>query len=136
LPDIVVEFRQGYAGGPGLWDDWLTAAPASQEGRLSGTHRMEGVLIAAGPALRRGAKTEAATLADLAPTILYALGLPRPTTMDGRVLAELFDAAYVAAHPVAATEEALPEVRLSHAGLSPHEQDEIARRLRALGYMD
>jgi len=136
LPDIVVEFRPGYAGGPALWGHWLGAVPVRQLRKLSGQHRMDGILIAAGAALRHGAKIEGATLADLAPTILYALGLPHPTSMDGRVLTELFDPTYVAEHPVESVEADLPQAKPTSQGLSAREQAEIAERLRALGYMD
>jgi len=136
LPDIIVQFQPGYAGGPGLWGDWLTPVPLDQLRKVSGMHRMEGLLIAAGPTLRREAKTEGATLCDIAPTVLYALGLPRPATMEGRVLTDLFDPEYVGNHPVETTEVSLPTAEPSHAGLSRREQDEIAERLRALGYMD
>jgi predicted AlkP superfamily phosphohydrolase/phosphomutase len=136
LPDILVQWQPGYGGGPGLWDDWLTPVPAEHLRRLSGAHRPEGILIAAGPEVRCGAKIEGATLADLAPTILYAMGLPRPRSMQGRVLTELFRPEHVAAHLVETAEGSLTPAKPSHAGLSPREQAEIAKRLRALGYMD
>lgn len=136
LPDIIVELQSGYAGGPGLWNDWVTPVAASDLRKHSGAHRMEGLLMAAGPTLRRGAAIEAATLADVAPTILYAMGLPRPATMDGRVLTELFDADYVAGHPLRMTDPAGPGARPTQPGFSPDEQAEIIERLRALGYID
>jgi len=136
LPDIIVELQPGYTGGPDVWGECVTPVAAGHLRRLSGAHRMQGILIAAGPALRRAATIERATLADIAPTILYALGLPRPTTMDGRVLAELFDPDYLNEHPVESVEAALPDAKPSQAGLSPREQAEIAERLRTLGYMD
>ena len=57
---------------------------------LSGAHRIDGVLIANGPGVRRGAKIEGATIYDIAPTILHALGLPVGKDLDGHVLRELF----------------------------------------------
>ena len=56
-------------------------------------------LILAGPAIRRGARSNrAAALLDIPPTILHALGVPIPPAYEGRVLAEAFqkEAALVA----------------------------------------
>ena len=49
-----------------------------------------GILIASGPDIKPGDKTEAARLIDIAPTVLHMMGLPVPQDMDGRVLKELF----------------------------------------------
>ncbi len=65
----------------------------------SGKHHIEGVLIAAGGPIRRGAAVKA-TLTDITPTILAILGLPVPRDMEGRVLGDIFDPAFFAAHPV------------------------------------
>lgn len=59
--------------------------------RHSGNHRMNGILLMKGPALRRGVKIEGAEIIDLAPTILHLLGLPIPSYMDGKVLKEALD---------------------------------------------
>ena len=63
----------------------------------TGDHRMEGVLVAAGPPFRAGATPEAATLLDIAPTVLHLLGVPVPDDMDGRVLTEILDPAFAPA---------------------------------------
>jgi len=136
LPDILVELQPGYAGGPDVWGEWVTPVAYAHLRRLSGAHTMDGILIAAGPALRHAETIEGATLADVAPTILYTLGLPRPATMDGRVLTDLFEPAYVRAHPVELTESQPKGTRPTSGGLTPDEQAEIAERLRALGYID
>jgi len=65
----------------------------------SGKHHIEGVLIAAGGPIRRGATLQAGLL-DIAPTVLAILGLPVPTDMEGRVLEEMLDPGFLAAHPV------------------------------------
>jgi predicted AlkP superfamily phosphohydrolase/phosphomutase len=136
LPDLIVQFEADYAGGPGLFDDWLSAAPVRQLRRLSGAHVMDGLLIAAGPAIRRAATIGGASIADLAPTILYALGQPHPPSMHGRVLAELFDPAYRAAHAIRQLDTQGTTPSPQGEPFSPSEQAEIAEHLRALGYMD
>ena len=100
----------------------------------SGTHRRDGVLIAAGPAIRRGA-TARATLYDVAPTVLVAMGLPSSTQFEGRVLTSLFEPSFLESHPLA-----LPlddELGVSGAVARPAELDEeYLEQLRALGYID
>lgn len=51
----------------------------------SGGHRRDGIIIAAGPHIKRGS-LEGARLLDMAPTLLYMMGLSIPEGLDGRVL--------------------------------------------------
>ncbi len=53
---------------------------------LSGDHRMDGVLAAAGPRVDRGNVPELARLVDLAPTILAAAGAPASVRHSGTPL--------------------------------------------------
>lgn len=53
----------------------------------SGTHRMDGILIAAGDGVRAGELGSAPTLLDVAPTVLEGMGLPRSARMGGRSFA-------------------------------------------------
>jgi len=52
---------------------------------LTGTHRMDGVFIAAGPDFRH-ARLDGARLWDIPPTLLHSFGEPIPSYMEGRVL--------------------------------------------------
>lgn len=75
---------------------------------------------------------------DVTATILYALDVAIPAGLDGRVLTELFDPAYLAAHPVR-IDQATPMPTAPAAGgalLSDHEEAELAERLRSLGYLE
>ena len=56
---------------------------------LSGNHAIEGVLLAAGPDIQRGATVKGASQLDLAPTMLYLLDAPIARTLKGRVLDKL-----------------------------------------------
>ncbi len=95
-----------------------------------GTHRPDGILMAAGPGIRRGRLETAAALIDLAPTVLAAAGVGIPDDMDDRVLEELFETppAVRRVAPVAPT-------AAGDAGLSADEEGAVAERLRALGYL-
>jgi arylsulfatase A-like enzyme len=102
---------------------------------LTGVHAMDGLFLAAGPGIRRSAKIEGAEIPDLAPTVLYALGRPIPSDMDGKVLLGAFTEAFVAAHPVERIETAGAAAREAHQ-YSEEEQKVIEERLEALGYFD
>jgi len=57
---------------------------------LRGTHQKDGVLYAYGGGFKHGFRAPNAEIFDLVPTVLRSMGLPFPTTFDGRVLDELF----------------------------------------------
>lgn len=105
---------------------------------LTGDHRPDGVLIATGLGIRRGTLPPLAPrLIDLAPTILYLLGVPVPDDMDGRILEELLDPALLQQRqPQYSTP---PEGALAAAAvgatLSDQESERMREHLRGLGYL-
>jgi len=54
-------------------------------------HRPEGILLLAGPGVRRDTHLENASVYDIAPTVLAYLGIAPPAAWPGRVLTEAFD---------------------------------------------
>jgi predicted AlkP superfamily phosphohydrolase/phosphomutase len=107
----------------------------------TGDHRMDGILIASGPAFRSGAAPHNASLLDIAPTVLYLLGIPVPHDMDGRVLTELLEPApaFVPSLPVLT-----PAFAAANGGMrslpidsryTPEEDAAIQQRLADLGYL-
>ena len=105
-------------------------------GDLTGQHDMEGILIAGGAGVRRGARIAGAGIIDVAPTILAALGEPIPDYMDGRVLAGLFDRQIDITSTSGEPREEPPAPEGVGDGYSDEEAEEIASRLRGLGYID
>ncbi|MEM2529289.1 MAG: alkaline phosphatase family protein [Nitrososphaerota archaeon] len=99
-PDLLFEMmnlsyitRGGGASGGGSIEfgfdlNTITAPPFNSQ---SGWHREEGFLIIKGAGIKKGVKIEKVSIRDLAPTILYLLGVPIPSDMDGRVLQEIFE---------------------------------------------
>ena len=57
----------------------------------TGSHRYDGVLIAAGPGVSAGAELGLASQFDLLPTWLNILGQPVPSDLEGRVLTEIME---------------------------------------------
>ena len=60
----------------------------------------DGVLLLYGQGIQPGALLTGARLVDVAPTLLYALGLPVAQDLDGQVLRAAFDKRFLAAHPL------------------------------------
>lgn len=137
MPDIVLLTDPAYDGGAGV-DRLITEVPLSFLARRSGDHLMEGVLILRGEGLvRRGQRVEGATITDLAPTILYALGCPIPRDMDGRVLTEALEPDLLARRPVVYGEPLGAGSGEATAGHAYSDEDEagIRKALEGLGYI-
>lgn len=100
----------------------------------SGCHRLQGILLAKGPAVLKGQGVSGARIVDLAPTILYLVGAAVPSDMDGRVLTDILDSAYLQANPVR-YESVQEDFVQKEYGLSSSEEQEIRDRLRGLGYL-
>lgn len=100
----------------------------------SGQHKMNAVFAAAGPGIQPGATVQAGEVLDWAPTLLYALGLPIPEDMDGRVLTEVFDPAFLEQHPIQYT-DATDATTGQKQRFSEEDEDKIRDRLQGLGYM-
>ena len=135
-PDLTVVLRDWRYRTIGLHDFTTNKLIAPSFGP-TGDHRMEGVLIASGPAVRAGARPEGATLLDIAPTILHLLGVPVPADMDGRPLAELFDPAIL---PPPASDEPgpgapAPAEPVAASAYTEEEDAAIQQRLADLGYL-
>jgi predicted AlkP superfamily phosphohydrolase/phosphomutase len=103
--------------------------------RISGTHNesTDGIFIASGPDLIAGAPLEAISITDIAPTILYALGLPVAEDFPGRVQVGMFTEAFRAGHPL----RTVPSWGTMEAwGVETSPADRrLMEELRALGYL-
>ncbi len=87
-PDLILGFESGYRA------SWQTALGAAPEGPVveanlsawSGDHLMDRSVVPGTLLSNRKLAAEDASLEDVAPTILQALGLEAPKEMDGRSL--------------------------------------------------
>src|SRR6185436_20350394 len=70
------------------------------EGRPGLWHDMNGIFIAHGPLIKPG-ELQTVTLYDIAPSLLYLLGLPVPEDMPGKVIESAVAADFASSHPVA-----------------------------------
>jgi len=102
----------------------------------SGDHRDWGLLIASGGGIRKGKEVKGAELIDLAPTILYLLGLTIPEDMDGKVLTRIITEDFLASRPILHGETAMTDLNGPVEGYSAAEEEAIRERLRGLGYIE
>ncbi|HEX6206978.1 MAG TPA: alkaline phosphatase family protein [Actinomycetota bacterium] len=126
-PDIIMEPAEGYS---------LTHAKTAIEDAdwLSGDHRMDGVIAAAGPHVRTDAFERPALLVDVAPTTLAALGVTSSVKHDGQVLESVVGAERSTAAEAAASSETAEEHE--DTGLDADEAAEVEEHLRGLGYLE
>jgi predicted AlkP superfamily phosphohydrolase/phosphomutase len=113
---------------------------------ISGTHRLNGMMLLWGQAASAGVQVKDAQIVDLAPTILHIMGEPVPRDMDGRVLSGALGDGYTDSWrlkdpPLAGVtypEATAPNDVASTAGdpaLTDEDRELIADRLRGLGYV-
>ena len=78
------------------------AARILRDPDVSGTHEgaPDGFLLAYGTQVAPGRKPRG-SIVDVAPTVLYFLGIPVGRDMDGYTRADLFAPAFTAARPIA-----------------------------------
>jgi len=139
-PDLTVVLTDWRYRTIGL-HDFTTNKVISPAFGPTGDHRLEGILIAAGPAFRAGAKPHDAVLLDVAPTVLHLLGVPIPDDMDGRVLSELFEPELSVSStspvlaPACATAQSHGSSATSEPSYTEEEDAAIKQRLADLGYL-
>ena len=98
----------------------------------TGIHRMKGIFIMTGP-LCSNCDSVKARIIDITPTILYLMGLPVLEEMDGRVLEDIMDPAYLKLNPIK---------RITSWGYggesspySSEDEEKIKEGLKGLGYL-
>jgi predicted AlkP superfamily phosphohydrolase/phosphomutase len=106
----------------------------------SGSHRPEGVLVMAGPGIRRGATMDNASVLDIMPTLLTLRGLSIPSGLDGRPLSEAFTddqkaRIHVEQEDYSENSERGFEPTLESPELGDEELAQLEERLRSLGYL-
>ena len=100
----------------------------------SGAHRPKGILIVQGENANKHHKIENAKIIDVAPTILYIMGIPIPSDMDGRVLTEIFNPVHLKSHPIRYREKGTLE-EAEPFEWSKKQEEIIKERLKRLGYL-
>jgi predicted AlkP superfamily phosphohydrolase/phosphomutase len=134
-PDLTVVLGDWRYRTIGLYD-FTTNKLISPAFGPTGDHRMEGVIVASGPAFLKGAEPVGATLMDIAPTVLHLLGVPVPADMDGRVITEILDSSVAGgADEPTSNQGQGPDQPAEAMAYSDEEDAAIQQRLADLGYL-
>lgn len=133
-PDLLVETAATVCMIEGLGRKSLMPAGRAPEER-TGNHARDGIFVAWGPDVRPGQALGTRAIEDVAPTVLYLLGLPADADMDGRVLVDALRPERLAAQPVAVNAEpyALPDQGAFR--YSADDEQRIQDMLEGLGYV-
>jgi len=144
-PDLILDWwsKNAFSSSPSFPEEghkpplMVRERQPMKEPEWAGTHRLEGILIAKGGPIKKGAKLDGARLMDLAPTLLYLLGQKVPSDMDGRVLTDLLEPAFLAKNPVS-YDQTSGEDRTGGTGSTYSAEDAalVEERLKALGYIE
>jgi predicted AlkP superfamily phosphohydrolase/phosphomutase len=144
-PDLMIEWEldHGYSylfrPSTGTSRSSLRVLNGQEKKRVkSGDHRAEGIFLMTGADLIASREVKEVHITDLAPTILYHLGVPIPLDMDGAVLTQIFTNEYLTAHPVRYG-HALGsdgDLTTSLCDYSAAEEEAIRERLHGLGYIE
>ncbi len=103
--------------------------------RWSGRHEHDGIFIVQGPPTRRNKEIQGCRIIDVAPTVLHLLDEAIPEYMDGRVLEESMNEAFLLKHPVRFSSDVHTQESPA-ASLSEDEDRKISEKLRDLGYLE
>jgi predicted AlkP superfamily phosphohydrolase/phosphomutase len=133
-PDIVFLPDDMEILGKGAYQ-FLSHKIVSKSESQSGHHRMDGIFLAQGPGINQGHKITGSHIMDMAPTILYQLGLPILDHMDGTVINDIYEEEL---------EEEIEQVSKSDLGLKTkkrnsdgesEDDEDKKKRLKGLGYV-
>lgn len=125
-----------------LWDNGLVSTLQSDtyiktRSACTGVHYPKGIFLARGPRIRQGADLDALDILDVAPGLLYCMGLPIPEDYEGRVPEEVFLPDVLKADPVRKGEPTMAVDAFStEAYEREEEEEEIMKKLKGLGYLD
>jgi hypothetical protein len=103
----------------------------------SGAHDFDGIIIARGRPFTPGGQIGEASVLDVTPTALAAVGLPLANDMDGYPLVSAMTPEFLDAHPLTAVESYETEIRekQEHEGMDTMSED-LKEQLRSIGYIE
>jgi predicted AlkP superfamily phosphohydrolase/phosphomutase len=133
-PDLTLSLRDG--GFISILKSDMVLKPRPE---VVGTHRPQGIFMARGPGIRQGLSLPALSITDVAPTLLYILGLPVPSDLEGRVADQIFEPALLQERSMRVGEptqvpEAFPQWPESQEDKEGEAQ--VLERLKNLGYVE
>jgi predicted AlkP superfamily phosphohydrolase/phosphomutase len=137
MPDIVLEPIDGYSfTGPCQNRREPFTSIKSDNIMNVGKHHREGIFAASGEGIRKR-QDVCMRLIDIVPTLLYYMGVPLPSSLEGRTAMELFETEFIEATPVRKFQETENKSHTPEQYKYSDQEDElIQRRLKDLGYIE
>jgi predicted AlkP superfamily phosphohydrolase/phosphomutase len=135
-PDLYMEFNDGFG------------VHMKKDARFSGTygitdakawtgdHDENGIFIASGPQFKKGSTIENASVMDITPTILYIMGVPISNDIDGKILMDAIDEDFAEKNLPSYIDSNDDETGNDSDIYTEEDNDQIAQRLKDLGYLE
>jgi len=134
FPDIVYVLNPNYENGKELFGPVTSPVQDLRLAKISGLHSMDGIFIAYGPQIKP-CHVQGSKIIDVAPTVLYATGLPIPKDMDGGVLKNIFKDD-ILKNRTAEFFDADKTTISRKIAIESREKEQMKEKLRALGYIE
>jgi predicted AlkP superfamily phosphohydrolase/phosphomutase len=107
---------------------------------IEGTHYPEGIFLAKGPGIKKGAILPQLSIIDVAPSILYSLGLDVPSDLEGDFPVGMIEPSFLKEQPFKKGEPTiLPDsyaLNREKNKMQTEEEEQIFKQLKALGYIE
>ena len=135
MPDLILKPADGYSftGDYSPQYQGLFHQVNPRDDFHVGMHHRDGIFLAFGKAIRTNSTIDGASILDIAPTILTALKIAVPESIDGKVLQDIFQSP-IEIQYINSTES--PSVNSAPQEFNESEQKQIEDRLRGLGYLE
>ncbi len=109
----------------------------AQRPHAAGTHHPDGVFIAAGPGIPASGEVELRQIVDVAPTLLYSLGVSIPSDFEGEIPKSFFDETWMQENPPKKGAKTRASARRElDQEMDAGEKQQIIEQLQMLGYME
>ncbi len=102
---------------------------------LSSSHRMDGILMVKGAGLKSNSTIINGNIMDIAPTILYLMGLPVDPDMDGMVLKDAIEKEILEQNPIETGDLNTCSFATGEV-YTKEEEEELKAHLKSLGYFE
>jgi len=107
---------------------------------IEGTHYPEGIFLARGPGIQEGAALPQLSILDIAPCLLYSLGLTIPSDFEGHPPTGLFAQSLLEEQPCRIGEPTQPPdsyaLQPGKPIMEAEEEAQVYKQLKALGYVE
>lgn len=97
-------------------------------------HRINGIIVMSGPDIKRG-EIENASVLDVTPTLLYLMGLPVGSDMDGKILVNAVKKKYLDSTPIKTIDSYDAGWSANATPVKSAADEELLGRLKGLGYV-